>query len=230
MRPPHLDFPNIRQQGHACKAHTAWPSIVGHACKDVHVVVSDRCVRSDGDVPHICWQVERSELSQKLKQYTRMGPPPSDGAAGPSDAKTQDSGSEVLAADPISSYASCCTSSTLCIGESLVHHFVRGTRLCSGDSHDLAAVRFHRTCRHLMHGVILQQQMQSQQTPTAQERVLTLSVPAGRERHLTGSDIKKLSWNEYIQLYEVGTSARLPSSSPYLPTHFASSSPFHRQR
>jgi hypothetical protein len=53
----------------------------------------------------------------------------------------------------------------------------------------------------------LQQQMVSPAS-SSQERVLTLSVPQGRERHLTGSDIKKLTWPEYISLYEVsrGTS------------------------
>ena len=48
----------------------------------------------------------------------------------------------------------------------------------------------------------LQQQMVSPAS-SSQERVLTLSVPQGRERHLTGSDIKKLTWPEYISLYEV---------------------------
>ena len=61
--------------------------------------------------------------------------------------------------------------------------------------------------------------MQSQQTPAAQDGVLTLSVPAGRERHLTNSDIKRLSWSECVQLYEVGCSALLPTSSPGLLTH-----------
>lgn len=42
-----------------------------------------------------------------------------------------------------------------------------------------------------------------QSPASSQERVLTLSVPAGGERHLTGSDIKKLTWPEYISLYEV---------------------------
>lgn len=41
---------------------------------------------------------------------------------------------------------------------------------------------------------------------SSQERVLTLSVPQGRERHLTGADIKKLTWPEYISLYEVNCS------------------------
>jgi hypothetical protein len=49
---------------------------------------------------------------------------------------------------------------------------------------------------------VLQQQMVSPAS-SSQERVLTLSVPQGRERHLTGSDIKKLTWPEYISLYEV---------------------------
>ena len=43
-----------------------------------------------------------------------------------------------------------------------------------------------------------------QDSPTSSaERVLTLSVPAGQERSLTGNDIKKMSWGEYTFLYEV---------------------------
>ena len=48
-----------------------------------------------------------------------------------------------------------------------------------------------------------QQQQMVSPASSSQERVLTLSVPQGRERHLTGSDIKKLTWPEYIGLYEV---------------------------
>mmetsp|Transcript_9380 Transcript_9380/g.28197 ORF Transcript_9380/g.28197 Transcript_9380/m.28197 type:complete len:660 (-) Transcript_9380:1506-3485(-) len=43
---------------------------------------------------------------------------------------------------------------------------------------------------------------QQQSAPPSSERVLTLSVPRGQERHLTSSDIKKLTWEEYICLYE----------------------------
>ena len=43
-----------------------------------------------------------------------------------------------------------------------------------------------------------------QESPTSSaERVLTLSVPSGQERSLTGSDIKRMSWPEYTFLYEV---------------------------
>ena len=43
-----------------------------------------------------------------------------------------------------------------------------------------------------------------QESPTSSaERVLTLSVPSGHERSLTGSDIKRMSWPEYTFLYEV---------------------------
>lgn len=55
---------------------------------------------------------------------------------------------------------------------------------------------------------------QQQSAPPSSERVLTLSVPRGQERHLTSSDIKKLTWEEYICLYEVifFASALFPSA------------------
>ena len=44
---------------------------------------------------------------------------------------------------------------------------------------------------------------QQQSAPPKSEQVLTLSVPGGLERHLTSSHIKRLTWDEYICLYEV---------------------------
>lgn len=44
---------------------------------------------------------------------------------------------------------------------------------------------------------------QQQSAPPRSEQVLTLSVPGGLERHLTSSHIKRLTWDEYICLYEV---------------------------
>ena len=49
--------------------------------------------------------------------------------------------------------------------------------------------------------------------------MLTLSVPSGHERSLTGSDIKRMSWPEYTFLYEV---RRLRKQSACLPTTYAS--------
>lgn len=54
---------------------------------------------------------------------------------------------------------------------------------------------------------------QQQSAPPSSQRVLTLSVPRGQERHLTSSDIKKLTWEEYICLYEV-IHLPLPSFPP----------------
>ncbi len=44
---------------------------------------------------------------------------------------------------------------------------------------------------------------QQQSAPPRSEQVLTLSVPGGLERHLTSSHIKRLTWDDYICLYEV---------------------------
>lgn len=56
-------------------------------------------------------------------------------------------------------------------------------------------------CADLASGWPVPQQQQS--APPRTEQVLTLSVPGGLERHLTSSHIKRLTWDDYICLYEV---------------------------
>ena len=48
--------------------------------------------------------------------------------------------------------------------------------------------------------------------------MLTLSVPSGQERSLTGSDIKRMSWPEYTFLYEVRDVQIADSLSTKLPS------------
>ena len=132
-------------------------------------------------------EVERSELSQRLQAMASVR---GGGGEGPlaTPPKAEDSGSEVRPRR----CASCTACRPACAPTSVAAPV--GT-VCATLG----------VCAHSVCPPAPQQQMVSPAS-SSQERVLTLSVPQGRERHLTGSDIKKLTWPEYISLYEVSCS------------------------
>jgi hypothetical protein len=151
-------------------------------------------------------EVERSELSQRLQAMASVRGGGGEGGPLATPPKAEDSGSEVRPpptglASVFAFAPSAALHVYLPIGSTITsrHRLCRSLRGVSCMIYD-AWLEAQSVCPPAP-----QQQMVSPAS-SSQERVLTLSVPQGRERHLTGSDIKKLTWPEYISLYEVSCS------------------------